>query len=313
MGERTGRLAALALALCLLAGCSPLLERTYSTAEPHSSKFWESEAAGTLRAETHQDVVNDLLLLIGQHRETATLRLYEFESDLAVADTLERATTEVQQETPLGAYAVEYITASSHIQRGYYEVAVRISYRRTLEQLQAVVNATSPEALYSLLADALDQGKTELAVRMGYWGPDGQARVEEAMGQLRQERELTETPSWVVNYYPAGENPGLIEVLLDPPEPEEGEALLPEEDEGEDGSPESPESGGAPSQDSGEPAGDPAGAPGEGEGAAPETPPEPAVPEEGGGEAGEGEAGSGEEEPGEEGGGEPEAPAGEGG
>lgn len=229
MGREFIRLAALALALCLLTGCSALLERTYSTAEPHSSKFWESEAAGTLRAENHQDVVNDLLLLVGQHRETATLRLYDFENDMAVADTLERAAAEVQQETPMGAYAVEYITTSSHAQRGYYEVAVRVSYRRTLEQLQAVVNATSPEALYSLLSDALDQEKTELAVRVSYWGTDGQARVEDAMLRLREERELTETVPWVVNYYPARENPGLVEFLLDPPEPEEPGETPPEE------------------------------------------------------------------------------------
>ena len=253
MRKASGRLAALALALCLLTGCSALLERTYSTAEPHSSKFWESEAAGTLRAENHQDVVNDLLLLVGRHQETATLRLYDFKSDLAVADTLEEAAAEVQQETPMGAYAVEFITTSSHAQRGYYKVAVRIGYRRTLEQLQAVVNATSPEALYSLLAAALDEGKTELAVRMGYWGENGGVRVEEAMAQLREERELTETVPWVVNYYPAGENPGLVEFLLDPPEPEEetpgeageafgedGEALAGEAGEG------SPEEGGDP-------------------------------------------------------------------
>ena len=262
------RLLVLLAALCLLTGCSALLERTYSTAEPHSSKFWESEAAGTLRAENHQNVVNDLLLLVGQHRETATLRLYDFESDLAVADTLEEAAAEVQQETPMGAYAVEFITTSSHAQRGYYEVAVRIGYRRTLEQLQAVVNATSPEALYSLLAAALDEGKTELAVRMGYWGENGGVRVEEAMAQLREERELTETVPWVVNYYPAGENPGLVEFLLDPPEPEEetpgeageafgedGEALAGEAGEGspeEGGDPdggEAPEDGEAPKED----------------------------------------------------------------
>lgn len=225
---------AVLLALSLLTGCSALLERTYSTAEPHSSKFWESEAAGTLRAENHQDVVNDLLLLVGQHRETATLRLYDFKSDLAVADTLEEAAAEVQQETPMGAYAVEFITTSSHAQRGYYEVAVRIGYRRTLEQLQAVVNATSPEALYSLLAAALDEGKTELAVRMGYWGENGQTRVEEAMAQLREERELTETIPWVVNYYPSEENPGLVEFLLDPPEPEEGEGSEGTEEDGEE-------------------------------------------------------------------------------
>lgn len=268
MSRKLSGLAVLTLALCLLTGCSALLERTYSTAEPHSSKFWESEAAGTLRAENHQDVVNDLLLLVGRHQETATLRLYDFKSDLAVADTLEEAAAEVQQETPMGAYAVEFITTSSHAQRGYYEVAVRIGYRRTLEQLQAVVNATSPEALYSLLAAALDEGKTELAVRMGYWGENGGVRVEEAMAQLREERELTETIPWVVNYYPAGENPGLVEFLLDPPEPEEetpgeageafgedGEALAGEAGEGspeEGGDPdggEAPEDGEAPKED----------------------------------------------------------------
>ena len=227
--------------LCLLTGCSALLERTYSTAEPHSSKFWESEAAGTLRAENHQDVVNDLLLLIGQHRETATLRLYDFEGDLAVADTLEQAAAEVQQETPMGAYAAEYITTSSHAQRGYYEVAVRVGYRRTPEQLQAVVNATSPEALYSLLAGALDEEKTELAVRMGYWGPDGQTRLEEAVLQLREERELTETVPWVVNYYPTAEKPGLVEFLLDPPEPEDPLADSGEADLEADGASDVPE------------------------------------------------------------------------
>ena len=138
--------------------------------EPHSSKFWESEAAGTLRAENYQDIVNDLLILIGQHTESATVRLYNYEDDLTVADTLEQATTEVQQETPMGAYAVEYITASSRSQRGYYEISIQVSYRRTAEQIQAVVNATSTEALSALLEAALDEGRTELAVRVGYWG-----------------------------------------------------------------------------------------------------------------------------------------------
>ena len=79
----------------------------------HSSKLWESEAAGTLRAENHQDIVNDLLILIGQHTESAVLRLYGFEDDQAAMEQMDQAMLEVQQETPLGAYAVEYITASS--------------------------------------------------------------------------------------------------------------------------------------------------------------------------------------------------------
>ena len=220
MKRKAGVLAALA-ALCLLTGCASLLEREYSTVEPHSSTFWESEAAGTLRAESYQDVVNDVLLLIGQHTEKATIRLYNFTDDMTVAETLEQATTEIQQETPMGAYAVEYITSTSRSQRGYYEISVQISYRRTAEQIQAVVNATSTEALPALLETALDEGRTELAVRIGYWGENDQARVEEAVAQLREERGLTETPAWTISYYPPSGQVGLIEFVMGQPPAEE--------------------------------------------------------------------------------------------
>ena len=231
-----GRWAALLLAALLLTGCSPLLEREYSTTEPHSSKFWESEAAGTLRAENYQDIVNDLLLLIGQQTEAATVRLYNFEDDLSVADTLERAAVEIQEQTPLGAYAVSYITTSSQSQRGYYEIAVKIGYRRSAEQIQSVVNATRPEAVSSLLEAALQDGRTELAVRIGYWGQDGQSGIESAVAQVREEQGLTAETPWLVNYYPAEGPVGLVEFLLDPTEEELAAfaAAHPEETTGEE-------------------------------------------------------------------------------
>lgn len=222
------RMLALALAVCLLTGCDSLLERSYSTSEPHSSKFWESEAAGTLRAENYQDVVNDLLLLIGERRETATLRLYDFSDDRSVRDLLERATVEVQKETYMGAYAVSYITVYHEQQKGYYEAQIQIGYRRTLDQIQAIINATSPEALYSLLGATLDAGRNELVVRIGYWSADGRERVQETVRQLRVDRELEETPGWTINYYPEEGPVGLVEVLLDVPPEEE---LLPPEEE----------------------------------------------------------------------------------
>ena len=45
---------AVVLALCAaltLTGCASLLERSYAVSDLHTSKFWESEAADTLRAE----------------------------------------------------------------------------------------------------------------------------------------------------------------------------------------------------------------------------------------------------------------------
>lgn len=228
------QLLAWVLALLCLTGCASVLEREYSTVEPHSSKLWESEAADTLRAENHQDLVNDLLILIGRHTERATIRLYNFEDELSVTETVEQAASEVQQETPLGSYAVEYITSSSQAQRGYYEISVQIGYRRTVEQIQSVVNATSAEAIYSLLESALGADRSELAVRISYWGPNSRDTVTEAVDRLREAHHLTEAPEWLVYYYPASGSVGLVEVLLEPTaqDLEEAEQVLQEKTNG---------------------------------------------------------------------------------
>ena len=228
------RLLALVLAMVCLTGCASLLEREYSTVEPHSSKFWESEAADTLRAENYQDLVNDLLILVGQHKESATVRLYHFEDDLSVTDAMERAAVEVQQETPLGSYAVEYITSSSQKQRGYYEVFIQIGYRRSMEQIQSVVSATSAEAVYSLLGAAMENGRRELAVRISYWGTDGQEKVDAAVARLREEHRAAEDAVWLVNNYPANGTVGLVEFLLEPTEEQVAEAWSAAEETGEE-------------------------------------------------------------------------------
>ena len=58
-------LAALLAALMLVCtGCASFLERDYSVVQPHSSTYYESEDRSVLRAESYQDLVNDLMLLL---------------------------------------------------------------------------------------------------------------------------------------------------------------------------------------------------------------------------------------------------------
>lgn len=274
MNKRIRLLAALC-ACAVLTGCTSLLEREYSETEPHSSKFWDSSAAGTLRAETRQDVVNDLLLLIGGHTESAIIRLYSVEDDLVVSDMLEQAILEVQQETPMGAYAVEYIATTRQKQRSYYDISISISYRRTAEQVRSVTNATSPEALGTLLETALKNGRKELAVRVGYWYPGGFIRISEFVTELRSQRGLTEEDlPWLVYCYPDTENVGLLEFVLEPTEEMVAQYVplpvpeIPEEGEGTAGE------GGEDAAGDGEDAGDTAAAEGDasGEGDQAETP-----------------------------------------
>ena len=55
---------------------------------------------------------------------------------------LERACVEVAQEYPLGAYAVDYIQYHVSPILSYHEAEVQITYRRTKEQMDAIVSAT---------------------------------------------------------------------------------------------------------------------------------------------------------------------------
>lgn len=220
-----------ALLLCLLlSGCGNfVLERSYSSVEPHSESYWENADPGTLRAENYPDLVNALLLLLGDHADDGVVRIY---TDEPGAEALAAAACgEVQQETALGAYLLDYITYAGTQEHGYYELAVHFGYRRTAEEQKALINATSTEALPDLLRTAVQQDWDRIAARIGYFSTD-RAGVMEMVYQIQQEL-APEDGAWQVFFYPDSEDVGIVEVFLFPaPEGETPDTETPEEPEG---------------------------------------------------------------------------------
>ena len=242
--SRRAATAYLLLLSLLLSGCGErLLERSYSSVVPHSAAYRETESANTLRAENYQDLVNALLILLGDHSEAGAVRIYGDAPDKA--QLAEDACVEVQKETALGAYLLDYITYEGKAESGYYELTVRFGYRRTAEELSAIVNATSAEALPDLLRAAIDEGRDAVAIRFGYLGggresvteqveivhrevyppePAEEPETAEPADEPPTEEELPpeaveeEAPydlaPWQVLFYPDDEKPGIVEVLL---------------------------------------------------------------------------------------------------
>ena len=163
----------LVLLMCLSAtGCS-MLERSYTSVQPHSSSYYESEDKSVLRAETYQDLVNDLLVLVGERAEEGTIWLYAAEELGDVQQAIDAACQEVQSETPMGSYAVEYMTYTiSDTNRNYVDVKLTISYRRSAEQMGRLVNVTGVTALRDLLTAAAENGASERAVQLGNFNSD---------------------------------------------------------------------------------------------------------------------------------------------
>ena len=205
---------ALLLALCLmLSGCgNVVLERSYSVSAPHSAVYWENENADTLRADSYQDLVNALLLLLGEHSEEGTVRIYG--SDENAASMAEQACREVQEETPLGAYLLDYISYTDAQAHGYYEMQVRLGYRRTAEEQAGIITATSTEALPDLLRiTAAEETVKRIAVRFGYFTTDRDGLRAMVRAVQREVDPAFDRP-WQVSFYPDTEDVGIVEVVL---------------------------------------------------------------------------------------------------
>ena len=205
---------ALLLALCLsLSGCgNVVLERSYSVSAPHSAVYWENENADTLRADSYQDLVNALLLLLGEHSEEGTVRIYG--SDENAASMAEQACREVQEETPLGAYLLDYISYTDAQAHGYYEMQVRLGYRRTAEEQAGIITATSTEALPDLLRLTAEEGTVKrIAVRFGYFTTDRDG-LRAMVRAVQHEVDPTFDQPWEVTFEPDTEVVGNVEVVL---------------------------------------------------------------------------------------------------
>ena len=141
-----------------------MLERSYSVSAPHSEVYWENEGADTLRADSYQDLVNALLLLLGEHSEEGVVRIYSEEDAAAMA---EQACKEVQEETALGAYLLDYISYTDRIAvRFTYFTADRDGIRDMVRSVQEEVDPgfTEPWQV-NFYPDTDDVGIVEVVLR----------------------------------------------------------------------------------------------------------------------------------------------------
>lgn len=205
----------LPLLLCgalVLSGCG-LLRREYTRTEPHSATYYEGDRRDVLRAEGRQDLVNDLLLLVSAHDESGTVWLYDSEDGADASQLAQVACDEVLQETPLGAYALEYLTYTvDEGGRGYTQLRFTAGYRRTAQQIKSIVHATNAAALRDLLQAAVENGGRELAVQVGSFD-DSRQSVLDSVAAFQQELGHG-NQSWQVQFYPDTDAWGIMEIIL---------------------------------------------------------------------------------------------------
>ena len=215
-----GLFSAVLVLILLLTGCGSFLNREYSSSEPHSAAYFGGEDRSVLRLETYQDLVNGLLTLVSGHAAEGTVWLYPSEAMPGAAEAMERACAEVQQETPLGAYAVDYLTYTiDETAHNYSVIHLTIGYRRTAEQVAAMVHTTGVSAIHDLLTAAAQAGAPELVIQVAYFDQQQQevrATVEQVQREVLGEDVVwEEVVPWQVNFHPDTAEAGIVEILLE--------------------------------------------------------------------------------------------------
>ena len=125
-----------------------------------------------------------------------------------------QACKEVQEETALGAYLLDYISYTDTQERAYYEMHVRLGYRRTAEEQAGIVTATSTEALPDLLRLTAREGAlSRIAVRFTYFTADRDG-IRDMVRSVQEEVDPGFTEPWQVNFYPDTDDVGIVEVVL---------------------------------------------------------------------------------------------------
>ncbi len=215
--------------LLLLTGCSALLEREYSHVTSHNTAPTVEGDSSTLRADSYQELVNALVYLVSTGAEEGTIRLY---ADTENVETfLSDACLEVVQEDPLGAYCVEFITYRVDPVVTYSQADVHITYRRTREQVAAIVQATGVTAIRSELGSALSSFAPERTLRIRYFEED-EAFIQELARQAYYDAPACALgmPKISVSLYPGSGRQRIVEILLNYPldraELEERQAVL---------------------------------------------------------------------------------------
>lgn len=157
------------LAACLLlSGCTSLLERSYSVVEPYTDRYWDSSTKDTLRAESYQDLVNSLLMLVEQRTEEGVIRCYEEANSYQQALDAQK---EVRDETTLGAYLLERLTFSYETGPSYGTLTYHMTYREGTEDIGSIMTLSDSQSLVDLLRLTVREDREKLTAQFVYDTP----------------------------------------------------------------------------------------------------------------------------------------------
>ncbi len=193
-------------------GCAAILSRDYLVITPHLEQHVDKESDDELRVETYQGLKNAILHLIENSIEEGLI-LYYYSGD-AQEDVRDACMTTTNND-PLGVYAVEYMSFECVRILTYYEVTISITYRRTPEQINSIVQIQNSTDFRDRFRSACLDYESSFTADIQYYN-ENQYNVTEMLEDTFYANPLRmlAVPTMTVNIYPDTGWRRIVEVLL---------------------------------------------------------------------------------------------------
>lgn len=153
---------ALILCLCLtLTGCS-WFQGSYVSVTPHRENKQDTQS-GSLSAEDYPQLLSALREMVAKTTESAPIIVanYRFGN---VKRGMAAAAETIRTVDPIGAYAVESITYELGTNGGLSALAVNITYRHTLAEIQGIHHVKTMDQAAELVEKALENYATGIVL-----------------------------------------------------------------------------------------------------------------------------------------------------
>lgn len=204
------RFLALLLLLCTLTSCA-MAPSSYLSVQPHAGSGGQAEPADAVAVQDYDGLKRAILGFVETGRTEGAIRAANYSGN--VEEDLIQAAYEVSKQDPLGAYAVDYMTHDCTLIVNYYEIRVRITFRRSLREIQAIETIPTQTQLRSRLEEAVDRLEDRVVLRLpSYRDPDIPAMVADYCAANPET--VMETPRVTVSVYPDSGSVRIVEVDL---------------------------------------------------------------------------------------------------
>jgi len=201
---------AIIILFAALCGCSAWMNGNYASATPHKEQNLLPEQ--TLMApKTYDDLVQILENMVESGQQRNTISMKEMKENWQ--DFVDDAVQYVQNDCPIGAYAVSEIKYNAGKNDNEPTLSVEISYRRSIADIDAVLRAESRAQVEEILYGALRAFSVGVTVSIAdYTAYDFEQIVQDYA--LLYPQYLIETPRLFTITYPKYGEERIVELVF---------------------------------------------------------------------------------------------------